>query len=451
MTEESKSSLALAVRLFLDEGPRALWNRALDRREEKIRLRRLPRLREDHGRLSGAIGSPPVLNVSSLPPSPKRGGAQIQMLDRLAEEKKLRTVALAYPRDGFWWLEVSGPTVAGIVAIGDEGTTADLVQRAANLVGTSVVHIESLAGLPLDLIGELEDRKLTTVLSIHDFTLFCRRPHLIETSTTEFCGYCQDSDRCDECLRDLDLDPFPTQEAYRRAGAEALRSASTVIYPSKFLQRQYRVLFPDHRGQTRENVIAPASSRSTSSKCKATRRMRVGFVGGAYTHKGGALIAPTIERVRTQLPDAGAFVYGNGERVHFRRLRNSLGIRVRGYYRPGMLASLLLRDQISIAVFPSIWPEAYALVVDECLSVGVPVVAFDHGAVADRLRAWKVGDLVPLRESASGLAESVVSCLASDLGVPDTVISDLPLPESSAKQHVDLYRSLIALAGRSDR
>ena len=42
MTEESKSSLALAVRLFLDEGPRALWNRALDRRKEKIRLRRLP-------------------------------------------------------------------------------------------------------------------------------------------------------------------------------------------------------------------------------------------------------------------------------------------------------------------------------------------------------------------------------------------------------------------------
>ena len=180
-------------------------------------------------------------------------------------------------------MEISGPSVAGIFAIGDEGTVADLVQRAANLVGASVVHIESLAGLPLDLVGELEDRKFTTVLSIHDFTLFCRRPHLIETSTTEFCGYCQDSDRCDECFRDLDPDPFPTQEAYRRAGAEALRSATTVIYPSKFLQRQYGVLFPDHRGQTRETVIAPASSRSTSSKGKATCRIRVGFVV-ALTH-----------------------------------------------------------------------------------------------------------------------------------------------------------------------
>jgi hypothetical protein len=37
-----------------------------------------------------------------------------------------------------------------------------------------------------------------------------------------------------------------------------------------------------------------------------------------------------------------------------------------------------------------------------------------------------------------------------DLGVPDTVISELPLPESSAKQHVNLYRGLIGPAGRSD-
>jgi len=440
MKEEPRSSLALAVRLFLDEGPRALWNRALDRREEKVRLRGLPRLKEDHGRLSIAIGSPPVLNVNSLPPSPKRGGAQIQMLDRLAEEKELRTIALAYPRDGSWWLEISGPSVAGIFAIGGEGAIADLVQRAANLVGSSVVHIESLAGLPLHLVGDLKIRNLATVLSIHDFTLFCRRPHLIETSTAEFCGYCQDSDRCNECLRDLDSDPFPTQEAYRRAGAEALRSAHTVIYPSKFLQRQYGVLFPDHRGQTREKIIAPASSRSTSSRGKATRRMRVGFVGGAYTHKGGALIAPTMERVRTRFPDAGAFVYGNGERVHFRRLRRSSGIRVRGYYRPGMLASLLLRDQISIAVFPSIWPEAYALVVDECLSVGVPVVAFDHGAVADRLKEWGVGDLVPLRKGAEGLSDSVVRCAARRPAVPKEVISSLPRTNSTAQQHLSLYQ-----------
>jgi len=447
----SKSVLALASRLLLDEGPQAIWNRVQDRMEEKKRLRGLPRLRENQGRLSIAFASPPVLNVSPLPPSPKRGGSQIQMLDRLAEEKKLRTVALAYPRDGSWWLEIYGLSVAGIFALGSEGTVADLIQRAANLVGTSVIHLESLAGLPLDLVGDLEGRDLSSVLSIHDFTLFCRRPHLIETTTGRFCGYCRDSNRCEECLQGLSPNPFNTQDAYRRAGARALGDAAATIYPSRFLQDQYGALYPDRREPGRETVIAPASSRSPSSKVRASSRLRVGFVGGASTHKGGALIAPTMVGVRNRFPDATGLVYGNGEGVHLRQLKRCHGIRIRGYYRPGMLSSLLIGDRISIAVLPSIWPEAYAIVVDECLSVGVPVVAFDHGAVADRLRAWKVGDLVPLREGASGLAQSVVSCLTADLAVPDTVISELPLPESSAKQHVDLYRSLIAPAGRSDR
>ncbi len=156
---------------------------------------------------------------------------------------------------------------------------------------------------------------------------------------------------------------------------------------------------------------------------------------------------PTMERVRNRFPDAIGLVYGNGESQHFRLLRNCPGIRIRGYYRTGMLPSLLVRDQVSVTVLSSIWPEAYALVVDECLSVGVQVIAFDHGAVADRLKEWNVGDLVPLRKGANGLADSIVGCIARSPNIPDPVARKLPLPESTAQQHVDLYRSLMSEAG----
>lgn len=446
MTDESKSSLALAVRLLLDEGPRALWNRTQDRLEEIKRLRRLPRLLEDRGRLSIDVELPPVLNVSPLPPSPKRGGAQIQMLDRLAEEKKLRTVALAYPKDGSWWLEISGTSVGGIFAIGGEAVVADLIQRAANLIGSSVVHIESLAGLPLNLVGDLEDRNLSTVLSIHDFTLFCRRPHLTESATAEFCEYCQDPDRCDACLQDVDPKLNTTQADYRRMGARAYKKATLVIFPSDFLRRQHRVLFPGLRGPGCDAVIPPTSSRPVTSISSSPVPSRIAFVGGLYSHKGGALIAPTMKRVREDNSKAVGFVYGNGETGLFRQLRRTKGIRIRGYYRQGELSVMLKRDRISVAVLPSIWPEAYALVVDECLSVGVPVVAFDLGAVGDRLKAWNVGDLVPLKEGASGLAESLLCSLVGDLDIPEAITRELPLSTSTARQYVNLYRRLTVRA-----
>ena len=442
MTEEARSSLALAVGLLLDEGPRALWNRTQDRLEENKRLRRLPRLREDRGRLSIDVEPAPVLNVSPLPPSPKRGGAQIQMLDRLAEEKKLRTVALAYPKDGSWWLEISGTSVAGIFAIGGEDLVADLIQRAANLIGSSVVHIESLAGLPLNLVGDLEDRNLSVVLSIHDFTLFCRRPHLTESATGKFCEYCQDFDRCDACLQNVDPKLNTTQAEYRRMGAGAYKKATLVIFPSDFLQRQHRVLFPGLRGPGRDAVIAPASSRPGSSISSSPVPSRIAFVGGVYSHKGAALIGPVMERLQSLVPDVVGFVYGNGERKLLRQLRRTKGIRIRGYYRQGELPVMLKRDRVSVAVLPSIWPEAYALVVDECLSAGVPVIAFDIGAVGDRLVDWGVGHLVPMHLGAGGLAGAFVGHLSSGLEVPGEIIASLPRPEGAARRYVELYGGL---------
>ena len=77
--------------------------------------------------------------------------------------------------------------------------------------------------------------------------------------------------------------------------------------------------------------------------------------------------------------------YGGGDTEILRRLRR-LGVAVHGYYRAGSLPALLRRDAVDVALLLSIWPETYTLVVDECLMAGVPVVAFDLGAPAERLR-----------------------------------------------------------------
>ena len=442
MTEKSGSSLALAIRLFLHEGPRALWNRAQDRLEEKDRLRGLPTLREDKGGLSIDFEPPPVLNVSPIPPSPKRGGAQIQLLDRLAEEKKMRTVALAYPRDGIWWLEIWAATNTGVFRLGSAGEEVALVERAAKLAGTSVVHVESLAGLPLNLVEDLEDRNLATVLSIHDFTLFCRRPHLIETATTDFCEYCQDPDRCGACLQDTGPGPFVTQADYRRAGAAAYKKATLAIYPSTFLQRQHQALFPGLRGPGRDVVIAPASLRPAFPVIPSTEQPRIAFVGGVFSHKGGALIAPTMKRLRDHISNAVGYVYGNGDGELLRELRRTTGIHIRGYHRQGKLPEMLERDRISVAVLPSICPESYSLVFDECLSAGVPVIAFGIGAVGDRLVDLGAGRLVPMHLGAGGLADAIVEHLSSGLEVPGDAIASLPTPARAAQLHIGLYDSL---------
>jgi glycosyltransferase involved in cell wall biosynthesis len=126
-------------------------------------------------------------------------------------------------------------------------------------------------------------------------------------------------------------------------------------------------------------------------------------VGSVQPHKGSRVFAEVVdgltpaERRRFELS-----AYGGGDAAELAALSRR-GVAVRGYYRAGGLPARLRRDRIDLALVPSIYPEPYGLTVDECLAAGVPVVAFDHGAIPARLRRRDGGWLVPPAEGAAGI------------------------------------------------
>jgi glycosyltransferase involved in cell wall biosynthesis len=279
------------------------------------------------------------------------------------------------------------------------------------------------------------------VLSIQDFTPFCIRPQLIEQRSNRFCDYCTDLDRCANCLHDVPLTPYRSQADYRKAGAEAVRKARVLVYPSAFMQRRYAELFPRRQAGQHELVIAPATSKADVDTW-AKDGTRIAFVGGVDLAAGAALIAPTLEQLRKRNKKMTVFVYGTGDQALTTELRKVKGIRVQGYYRPGTLATLLARDKISVAVMPAIWPEPYGVVIDECLAAGVQPVAFDLGAVADRLNFWEVGQVVRPQHGPPGLATAVFDTIARGSKVPADVIKTIPSPERTGRRYTELYKSL---------
>lgn len=423
------------------EGMQAYRNRVRDRADEVKRLRKLKKIEPADGRLSIGVDPPPVLNVSSFPPAPVRSGAVTHMLERLHEEKKRRPVALAYPRDGTWWIELWLDDQAGISALGAKANLVELLGQAARLVGARAIHIESLLGLPVNLPHGLEKAGVRTIVSIHDFSLFCRRPHLIDSLTGRFCEYCQDLARCGVCLRDMDPDGRYPQRDYRKISSASISSASALVFPSAFVQRQHRELFEARQDDQREFVIAPATVRPDLVVDRSDLGPNVGFIGGVTQHKGGRLIPPIIGRIRSQQAKATGFVYGSGDLDLVNQIKKAKGLKIRGYYRPGTLAAQLARDKIAVAVMPSISPESYSIVIDECLATGTPVVALDHGAVADRLEFWSVGELVPAERGAEGLADAALGMLRGRK-VGTDVIRTLPNIERVAQKYIDAYRSL---------
>lgn len=434
-------SLGDQWRIFREEGMASLQNRNKAAAEESKRVKKLAALTERDGRVDIGADFPLVLNVAYLPPPTHRLANHTQFFDRLEEEKKLRTVALAYPRGDSWALEVWTKSSAGIMDLGESTNPVETITKAARLVRARIIHIEGLKGLPLHLVQSLDDRDFEVILSVHDFTPFCARPHLIEQPRGRFCNYSTDMKRCDACLKGANMGVQKNQAGYRKVGAETIRQSRVLIYPSAFMQRQIQALYPRRQADQHEIVLAPAT-RSSGIEPIAADRTHVAFVGGLLPHSGAIFIAPTMEKIRKRDTKAKGFVYGCGDDDAMKKLRSVKGLTVRGFYQQGTLASLLAKDRIAVAVFPAMWPDPYGLVVDECLSVGVPVVAFEIGAVADRLNFWEVGRVVRPQHGAPGLATAVFDTIGLRTKVPKDVIKTVPSTTRVARRHWDLYKSL---------
>lgn len=442
-------SLRTASRVLRTEGLPALRDRISDRLRERNR-------RRSFREAGSPLGLPPapVLNLLTTAPNPRLGGLQLQFLHRMEAEAERRPLALLYPQPGSYRLEVTAEGRRLSLSIGDEGPPSPpaltdpgyerAVTRAATEVGARTLHVEGLGGVPLASLLTLQQGGLQLILSVHDFSLFCLRPHLLESPEPRFCGYSRDAERCARCLaRDWQV-PSGFQETRRELARELLLRAAAVVYPSEFLLRRHLELFPGIPPD-RQRVIEPSGYIAGEPLPPVEAPVsHIAYIGSVQPHKGALVFEEVVRRMSVETgPGLRWSVYGGGDPDLLLRLRRLPNLKVRGYYRAGSLVELLRRDQVGLGLLLSIVPESYSLALSECRAAGVPVIAFDHGAIAERVRKHGGGLLVEPGAGAAGIV-SVLAALATGLKPPLPVqpFDGPAIPGDDAGAFEELYREL---------
>ena len=457
-----RAEIETAWRVLRAEGWRAARDRAWDRLREEARRRSFSTV----ATYATVDFSAPLLNLSSGAPAARLGGVQAQLLARLEAEEEQRPVALLYPEPAGWRLdlvagrgrherrafELPGEPAPSPVALRDPGFER-VVAWAAERTGARALAVEGLAGIPLESLSILSREGPRLLLAVHDFGLFCPRPHLLEQPAERFCGYCRDPERCARCLAAEWPLPPGFQERRRELARDLLARAAAVVFSSDYLRRTHEQLFgalPTAKGW----VIPPAPSAAGEARGDAPTvpPRHLALVGGVQAHKGAAVFAEVRRRLGAMGWGGGVgggglrwSAYGGGDPGLLAGLRAAGGVRIRGYYRAGSLPRLLRRDGVDLALLLSIVPESYSLVLSECRAAGVPVVAFDHGAVADRIRAEGGGLLVAPEEGAAGVAAAVAALLAGTAVLPPlSPLSHIAEPDARqvAARWQALYREL---------
>lgn len=227
---------------------------------------------------------------------------------------------------------------------------------------------------------------------IHDYSWFCPRITLT-TGLHQYCG----EPRVNECVRcvesygyEIDEDISPVE----------LRSRS-----QRFLTRAHRVIVPatDVKRRIERQLGVPTIvepwERDKPLEANQTvqlsgKKRRICVVGAIGYSKGFEILLKIAILIKHfSLPLEFVVV---GYTCDDQRLLDTGCVTITGPYKNENISEIIVQQRASVGFLPALWPETWSYSLTEMWAAGLPVIAFDIGTPAERIRANKGGLVLPL-------------------------------------------------------
>lgn len=312
------------------------------------------------------------------------------------------TVSLLYRRstgrDEKRWRELFGACFP-LRAEGDvEQTEAVLEELKPDLIFLHTLD-------DLDVLAALLGSGIPVVRMVHDHALYCLREYKYNYFSRRICTRAASAYCVFPCLGTVVRNrqgklPFKWAGYGRKREEIALHKQCQAM----IVYSQYQKAELLRNGFAPEKIITCAPLRMWRDEgltSSFSERNLVLFAGQLIRGKGVDALLKALAQVRVPFE---AVVLGDGNhRRYCERLARRLGlggkVRFQGYVLPAQLKEFYL--EASVFAFSSLWPEPFGLAGPEAMRYGLPVVAFDAGAVSEWLHDGENGWLVPWGDTAA--------------------------------------------------
>lgn len=417
-----------------------------------------------------------VLLLSLFHPELVRGGAQqvcYELFNALKEMPGVEPTLLAAVDPSFDFLYKSGARITGFDGRDNEflflsrgydyiwhKTHSALLTESfiefLQLVQPDVVHFHHLLLFGVDLISvvkrTLPNAKI--VFTLHEFISICAADgQLVRTTDKSICNQATPV-RCHQCFPDYGPDHFFLREQWIKRHLDLVDVFTT---PSRFMMEVYSSwgIAPErlqHVSNGQRNQCSSPIDRTAGLK-----RNRFGFFGQFLDNKGVHILLEAVTHLRSQgFEDFSVELNGANIKYASPTIRRQIEefleaesllpldqrlVFNNGSYQVDQLSQRMSR--IDWCVVPSVWLEAFGLVLSEAWMFGRPVIASNIGAMAERVSHGRDGLLFNVSDSRALAAAMHEAALDPDLW--QNLSSQITMPNSSdtmAWQFVDLYRAL---------
>lgn len=217
----------------------------------------------------------------------------------------------------------------------------------------------------------------------HDFLSVCPSFFLMGADT-KFC-HIPKVEKCSFCAphnsnRIIERDDLVTWRKHWNVFLELCDSTTCFSESSKELINQVYTLGDKLVVQEHEPLVR-FSERFQRPQLQGA--IELAFIGNFSTVKGSDMMRSLMRLLLSRGVNTHLHIFGLCGMDE-----SDLHIINHGPYEKRELPRLLWENQIAAVVFPSIYPETFSYVVQECMAIEVPLVCFDLGAPPERIRKY---------------------------------------------------------------
>lgn len=268
----------------------------------------------------------------------------------------------------------------------------DILRR----LGIKHIHVHSLFDMDLrivDLVPAIAARLgIKYDVTLHEYLSICPRVFLIDDSGV-YCGEPEEA-MCQLCLEENGSHfGSPSIRSWRQSYNRLLSSARRVFVPSEDvsnrIRKHYKGVVTSVRPHQevcnfRESLaLAPPQRGET---------LRVALIGVLAEHKGALLVRDLCaDAVDRKLPIEFVLFGEREKNVNF----SSARLIELGPYKEEEIHDLLAANPCHMAFFPAVWPETFSYTLSIAVQSGLQPVAFEIGAIAERVKKMQWGTLFP--------------------------------------------------------
>lgn len=234
-----------------------------------------------------------------------------------------------------------------------------------------------------------KNNKTELTFLVHDFYLVCPTVNLLN-ECEQHCGI-PEIERCEQCVKnnhELKYLDFESMKEWREEWSKFIQTCDHVIAFSndskEIVEKTY--------GKLENLQVIPHKIDYLpviKKQYKHTKTLNIGLLGTLVKHKGAEIVKETLKYIEQNNLNINIILIGqSGEKIRSKHFLET------GFYSRDMIPRLIFENDIDVFWIASIWPETFSYTTEEIMTMKFPIMSFDLGAPAERIKKYEKGAII---------------------------------------------------------